>query len=172
MLSLEQLYTEANTNDDDANDTCMPNEQKTLIDVKSPPTVSVFMYFWSRFEICHPNSHWQLCDLFINMVMQLLRRLILMTCVCIRCVEITLIISIKTYKEVTQLVSTANKRSSSGEMKMTWRGLVYIGEMDLTLWKIKDELWSLIFIHHMEVVWSIISVTFGCEVTVVIKSDV
>ena len=33
-------------------------------------------------------------------------------------VEITLIISIKTCKEVTQLVSTSNKRSSSGEMKI------------------------------------------------------
>ena len=41
-----------------------------------------------------------------------------MTCVCIRYVEITLIISIKTCKEVTQLVSTSNKRSSSGEMKI------------------------------------------------------
>ena len=37
---------------------------------------------------------------------------------CIRYIEITLIISIKTCKEVTQLVSTSNKRSSSGEMKI------------------------------------------------------
>ena len=33
-------------------------------------------------------------------------------------VEIPLIISIKTCKEGTQLVSTSNKRSSSGEMKI------------------------------------------------------
>ena len=36
----------------------------------------------------------------------------------IRYVEITLIISIETCKEVTQLVSTSNKRSLSGEMKI------------------------------------------------------
>ena len=47
-----------------------------------------------------------------------------MTCVCIRYIEITLIISIETCKEVTQLVSTSNKRSSSGEMKI---GLKRVG---------------------------------------------
>ena len=47
----------------------------------------------------------------------LLKRFIL-TCVSIRYVEITLIVSIKTCKEVTQLVSTSDKRSSSGEMKI------------------------------------------------------
>ena len=41
-----------------------------------------------------------------------------MTSVCIRYVEITLIVSIKTCKELTPLVSTSNKRSSSGEMRI------------------------------------------------------
>ena len=46
-----------------------------------------------------------------------------MTCVCIRYIEITLIISIKTCKEVIQLVSTSNKRSSSGEIKIDLKRL-------------------------------------------------
>ena len=57
-----------------------------------------------------------------------------------RYVEITLIISIKTCKEVTQLVSTSNNSSLSGEMEIDLkRGGIY-REMDLTLVMIKDEL--------------------------------
>ena len=51
--------------------------------------------------------------------------------------KITLIISIETYKEV---VSTSDKRSSSGEMKIDLKRVDIYGEMDLTLVKIKDEL--------------------------------
>ena len=36
----------------------------------------------------------------------------------LRYVELALIISIETSKKLTQLVSTSNKRSSSGEMKI------------------------------------------------------
>ena len=47
----------------------------------------------------------------------------------IRYIEITLIVSIKTCKEVTQLVSTPNKRSSSGEMKIDLKGVgLYRGD--------------------------------------------
>ena len=70
----------------------------------------------------------------------LLKRFILTTCVCIRYVEITLIVSIKTCKEVTQLVSTLDKRSSSGEMKIDLKRVDIYREMDSTLVKIKDEL--------------------------------
>ena len=63
----------------------------------------------------------------------------------LRYVELALIISIETSKNLTQLLSTSNKSSSSGEMKITWRGLVYIGERDLTPLVINDELWRLIF---------------------------
>ena len=62
-----------------------------------------------------------------------------------RYIELALIISIETSKNLTQLLSTSNKSSSSGEMKITWRGLVYIGERDLTPLVINDELWRLIF---------------------------
>ena len=58
----------------------------------------------------------------------------------IRYVEITLIVSIETCKEVTQLVSTSNKRSSSGEMKVDLKRVGIYREMDLTLVMIKDEL--------------------------------
>ena len=59
---------------------------------------------------------------------------------CIRYVEITLIVSIKTCKEVTQLVSASNKKSSSGEMKIDLKRVGIYREMDLTLVLIKDEL--------------------------------
>ena len=60
-----------------------------------------------------------------------LKRFILTTWMCIRYVEISLIISIKTYKEVTQLVSTSNKRSSLGEMKIDLKRVgIYV--MDAT----------------------------------------
>ena len=58
----------------------------------------------------------------------------------IRYVEITLIVSIETCKEVTQLVSASNKRSSSGEMKIDLKRVGIYREMDLTLVMIKDEL--------------------------------
>ena len=46
-----------------------------------------------------------------------------------RYVRIAMIISIETYKEVTQLVSTSNKRSSSVEMKIDLKGVgLYSGE--------------------------------------------
>ena len=46
-----------------------------------------------------------------------------------RYIKITLIISIETYKEVTQLVSTSNKRSLSGEMKIDLKRIgLYRGE--------------------------------------------
>ena len=117
-------------------------------------------------------QYWVFCPDCVRCLF-LLKRSILMTCVCIRYVEITLIVSIDTCKEVTQLVSTSNKRSSSGEVKIDLKKVgLYRGEMGLTLWKIKDELWSLIFTPCMEVVWSMISVMYGCEVTVAIKLDV
>ena len=47
---------------------------------------------------------------------------------------------IETCKEVTQLVSTSNKRSSSGEMKIDLKRVGIYREMDLTLVMIKDEL--------------------------------
>ena len=59
---------------------------------------------------------------------------------CIRYDEITLIISIETCKEVTQLVSTSNKRFSSGKMKIDVKRVGIYREMDLTLMMIKDEL--------------------------------
>ena len=47
----------------------------------------------------------------------------------IRYVEIALIFSIETCKEVTQLVSTSNKRSSSGEMKIDLKRVgIYRGD--------------------------------------------
>ena len=86
--------------------------------------------------------------------------------------KITLIVSNETCKEVTQLVSTSDKRSSSGEMKIDLKRVGIYREMDLTLVKIKDELWSLIFTPRLEVDWSVISVMGKCEVTFAIKSDV
>ena len=104
--------------------------------------------------------------------LHLLKRFILTTWMCIWYVEITLIISIETYKEVTQLVSTSNKRPSSGEMKIDLKRVGIYREMDLTLVVIKDELWRLMFTPHMEVDWSMISVMCGCQETFAIKSDV
>ena len=46
-----------------------------------------------------------------------------------RYVELALIISIETSKKLTQLVSTSNKRSSSGEMKIDLKRVgLYSGE--------------------------------------------
>ena len=70
-----------------------------------------------------------------------------------------------------QLVSTSNKRSSSGEMKIDLKRVVLYREMDLTLVVIKDELWSSIFTPSMEVDWSVISVIYWCEETCSIKPD-
>ena len=58
----------------------------------------------------------------------------------VKWLKMTLIISIKTCKEVTQLVSTSYKRSSSEEMKIDLKRVGIYREMDLTLVKIKDEL--------------------------------
>ena len=68
------------------------------------------------------------------------KRLILMTWMCISYVEITLIVNIESYKEVTQLVSTSDKRPSSGEMKIDLKRVGIYREMNLTLDVIKDEL--------------------------------
>ena len=47
----------------------------------------------------------------------------------LRYVELALIISIETSKKLTQLVSTSNKRSSSGEMKIDLKRVgIYRGE--------------------------------------------
>ena len=56
--------------------------------------------------------------------------------------KITLIISIETYKEATQLVSTSDKRPSSGEMKIDLKRVDIDGEMDLTLVQICNEMLS------------------------------
>ena len=46
-----------------------------------------------------------------------------------RYIELALIISIETSKKLTQLVSTSNKRSSSGEMKIDLKRVgIYRGE--------------------------------------------
>ena len=63
-----------------------------------------------------------------------------MTWMCISYVEITLIVNIESYKEVTQLVSTSDKRPSSGEMKIDLKRVGIYREMNLTLDVIKDEL--------------------------------
>ena len=49
-----------------------------------------------------------------------------------RYIKITLIINIETYKEITQLVSTSNKRSSSGKMKIDLKRVGLHRERDLT----------------------------------------
>ena len=77
----------------------------------------------------------------------LLKRFILTTCVCIRYIEITLIISIKTCKEITQLASTSNKRSSSGEMKIYLKRVgLYKGDGLDTL---EDQRWTVRFNIHI-----------------------
>ena len=88
---------------------------------------------------------------------------------CIRYVENY---SDRQYWNLQRSYSTSDKRSSSGEMKIDLKRVGIYREMDLTLVKIKDELWSLIFTPCLEVDWSVISVMGKCEVTFAIKSDV
>ena len=58
-----------------------------------------------------------------------------------RYVENALIVSSETCKEVlTQLVSTSNKRPSSGEMKIDLKRVGIYTEIDLTLLRSPDEL--------------------------------
>ena len=65
---------------------------------------------------------------------------------CIRYVEITLTVSIKTCKEVTQLVSTSNKRSLSGEMKIDLKRVsLYRGD---GLDNLQDQRWTVKFNIH------------------------
>ena len=51
-----------------------------------------------------------------------------------------LTVSIETYKKFSQLVSTSNKRPSSGEMKKDQKRVDIYREMDLTPVLIKDDL--------------------------------
>ena len=85
--------------------------------------------------------------------------------------KIALTISIETYNKFSQLVSTSNKRPSTGEMKNDQKRVGLYGELDLTPILIKDDLWRLKFTPHCEADWSMISVTFRCEETHAIKSD-
>ena len=57
-----------------------------------------------------------------------------------RYVRFALTISIETYKKFTQLVSTSNKRPSSGEIKKDQKRVDIYREMDLTPVLIKDDL--------------------------------
>ena len=57
-----------------------------------------------------------------------------------------LTVSIETYKKFSQLVSTSNKRPSSGEMKKDQKRVEKCRVWDLTPILIKDDLWRLIFI--------------------------
>ena len=85
---------------------------------------------------------------------------------------IFLSISIETSKEVwTQLVSTSNKRSSSGEMKKDQKRVVIYREMDLTL--VFDQRWTVKANLHTFVGgdWSVISVMCGVWKAVAIKPD-
>ena len=74
-------------------------------------------------------------------------------------------------RSLTQLVSTSNKRSSSGEMKKDLKRVGIYRGMDLTLVLIKDELWRLIFTLLLVVGWSVISVMCGVWKAVAIKPD-
>ena len=77
-----------------------------------------------------------------------------MTCMCIRYIEITLIVSIETCKEVTQLVSTPNKRSPSREMKIDLKrvGLYRRDGLDT----LEDQRWTVKFnIHTSADQWSV-----------------
>ena len=74
-------------------------------------------------------------------------------------------------RSLTQLVSTSNKRSSSGEMKKDLKRVGIYGVLDLTLVLIKDELWRLIFTPLVVVDWSVISVMCGVWKAVAIKPD-
>ena len=82
-----------------------------------------------------------------------------------------LTVSIETYKKFSQIVSTSNKRPSSGKMKKDQKRVDLYRDMDLTLILIKDDLWRLIFTPHLEVDWSVISVIFRCGEICSIKPD-
>ena len=77
----------------------------------------------------------------------------------VRYIRSTLIVSIETCKEVAStsfnLIQEAFIRRDE---ELTWRGLVFVVERDLTPLVIKDELWRLIFTPLLEVDWSMISV--------------
>ena len=68
---------------------------------------------------------------------------------------------VKLAKKLTQLVSTSNKRPSSGEMKIDLKRVDIYTEHELTPWWSLDELWSLMFTPPLEVDWSVISATVG-----------
>ena len=108
-----------------------------------------FKTIWSNFVIVHPIdcSQYHFVWFFYCVHNWLLSRpfdLFLLMCShwkgsswwlgCVRYVENALIISSETYKEVlTQLVSTSNKRPSSGEMKNDLKRVGIYTENDLTL---------------------------------------
>ena len=71
--------------------------------------------------------------------------------------------ALKLTRSFSQLVSTSNKRPSSGEMKKDQKRVDIYREMDLTPILIKDDLWRLIFKPFWEVDWSVISVIWGVE---------
>ena len=78
--------------------------------------------------------------------------------------------ALKLAKKLTQLVSTSNKRSSSGEMKKDQKRVGIYGEEDLIPILIKDELWRLIFTPLWVVDWSLISVMCVVWEAVAIKA--
>ena len=82
-----------------------------------------------------------------------------------------LTVSIETYKKFSQLVSTSDKRPSSGEMKKDQKRVDIYREIDLTPILIKDDLWRLIFTPLWKVDWFMISVIFWYGETFAIKSD-
>ena len=72
--------------------------------------------------------------------------------------------ALKLAKKLTQLVSTSNKRSSSGEMKKDQKRVGIYREKDLTPIVIKAvELWKIIFTPFQVVQWSLISVIWCGE---------